>query len=238
MNINERIKAAMKWLIGTGVAKNQAELGKLMGYTNEAALSKVVNGKVSLPGDFVDRLCKLDKSRTLNETWVSEGWGTMIDETRSFLSDSDRETIKEKLKNPGKSGVTYYDIDITASIKESFQDVVEVPEFYVDFRPFNDCTAYLPIWGDSMYPTYASGEIVAVKRLENPDIILWGEAYLIITNAEANNMKTIKLLFPHEEPDKLILRASNPNFKGDTVIPKRSVLNLYSIKGKITRKQL
>lgn len=135
-------------------------------------------------------------------------------------------------------GVPYYDIDISASITESFNDVREKPEFYVDFKYFNDCTAYLPIWGDSMYPAYASGEIIAVKRILNPEIIQWGEAHLVITNADANNMKTVKLLFPHDDQDKIILRASNPNFKGDTVIPKSSILSIYIVKGKITRKQL
>ena len=91
MSVNDRIKDAIKWLIGNGVAANQAELGKLMGYTNESAFSKVVNGKVSLPSSFTYKLCKLDKSRTLNETWVSEGWGQMIDKSRSFLSEEERE---------------------------------------------------------------------------------------------------------------------------------------------------
>lgn len=31
----ERIKVAIKWLIGNRIASNQAELGKLMGYTDE-----------------------------------------------------------------------------------------------------------------------------------------------------------------------------------------------------------
>ena len=30
-------------------------------------------------------------------------------------------------------------------------------------------------------------------------------------------MKTIKLLFQHADEDKIILRAANPEFKGDTV---------------------
>lgn len=117
-------------------------------------------------------------------------------------------------------------------------NINNTPEFYVDFQPFNDCTAYLPIYGDSMYPHFSSGEIVAVKKVSNHDIILWGEAYLIITDTNANNMKTVKLLYPHEDEDKIILRASNPEYKGDTIIPKSSILNLYIVKGKITRKQL
>ncbi|MCW0484106.1 XRE family transcriptional regulator [Gaoshiqia sediminis] len=210
---------------------------------SQAALAEAIGVKPGTISNYEKGVSEPDLDKAL---LISKYFGVHID---SMIERTELERLKAELEDSplmlgvpetelSKIGVPYFDIDVTASIKESFQDVAEVPEFYVDFKPFNDCTAYLPIWGDSMYPTYASGEIIAVKRLENPDVILWGEAYLIITNAEANNMKTIKLLFPHEEPDKLILRASNPNFKGDTVIPKKSVLNLYSIKGKITRKQL
>ena len=146
--------------------------------------------------------------------------------------------LEESLSNTKERGVPFYNIDVTATIIRSFNDVEEAPEFYVDFKPFNDCTAYLPVYGDSMYPTFASGEILAVKKLDNLEVILWGEAYLIITSELANNMKTVKLLFPHTDDDKIILRAANPSFKGDTVISKESILSLYIIKGKITRKQM
>ena len=129
----------------------------------------------------------------------------------------------------GKPVYPFYDIDVTATITRSFNDVKEVPEFYVDFKPFNDCTAYLPVYGDSMYPDFASGEIVAVKKLDNLEIILWGEAHLIITSELANNMKTVKLLFQHADDDKIIFRAANPSFKGDTVISKEAILSLYII---------
>ncbi len=197
----------------------QKDVAKYFG-CKQSFISQIENGSRKIPDEYI--------SKVLADPNIIKP-----EESKPYISAkviADRENLL--------SGVPYYDIDITASIKESFNDILERPEFYVDFKPFNDCTAYLPVWGDSMYPTYANGEIVAVKRLLNPGIILWGEAYLIITNAEANNMKTVKLLFPHEDEDKIILRASNPNYKGDTVIPKSSILNLYTIKGKITRKQM
>ena len=36
MTINERIKLAIKWLIGQRVADNQEEVGKLLGYSNKS----------------------------------------------------------------------------------------------------------------------------------------------------------------------------------------------------------
>lgn len=162
---------------------------------------------------------------SLNTTWVSTGEGEM------FLEGADP-------LRPSKSeggGVPYYNIDLSQIPAESLAVMEEKPEYYVDYKPFNDCAAYLPVYGDSMYPKYASGEIVAVKQIANFDVIQWGEAYLVVTDEASNNLRTIKLLFPHDDENKLVLRASNPNYRGDTVISKSSLLSLYIIKGKITR---
>ncbi|TBO44235.1 hypothetical protein [Pedobacter kyonggii] len=55
-----------------------------------------------------------------------------------------------------------------------------------------------------------------------------------MTDEDSNSLRTIKLIFQHADNTKLILRSSNPNFKGDTVIRKKSIQALYIIKGKIT----
>ena len=89
-----------------------------------------------------------------------------------------------------------------------------------------------------MYPQYCSGEIIAVKRIYNLDVIQWGEAYFVVTNENANSLRTVKQVHWSEDPDKIILRASNPNFKGDTVINKSDVISMFIIKGKIKRNQL
>ena len=193
---------------------------------NRGAISSYISGKAT------------PKLETLQK--ISEYYDLSLD----YLINKDLSKIwkvgtrEQSLSNTEARGVPFYNIDVNATITRSFNDVVESPEFYVDFKPFNDCTAYLPVYGDSMYPTYASGEIIAVKQLDNMDVILWGEAHLIITSELANNMKTVKLLFQHTDNDKIILRAANPDFKGDTVIPKEAILSLFIIKGKITRKQL
>jgi len=138
-----------------------------------------------------------------------------------------------------KAGVPYFeDIEGTAGITTSYSDFKEMPTFYIDYEHFNDCTAYVPIVGDSMYPAFCSGEIIAIKKVFNLDVILWGEAYFVVTNGNANDIRAAKLLFPHDEDSKIILRSSNPNYKGDTVINKKDILQLYLIKGKIHRKHL
>lgn len=108
----------------------------------------------------------------------------------------------------------------------------------MNFRPFNDCDAYLPVYGDSMFPKYSSGEIIAIREVVNKDIIQWGEAYLIMADESANSITTVKLLFEHDTPGKIILRAANSDYKGDTILDKQAINRLFIVKGKITRNQL
>ena len=138
-----------------------------------------------------------------------------------------------------EKGVPYFeDIESTGGIMSMFSDHPEIPTFLINYKHFNDCTAYIQHVGDSMFPKYCSGEIIAVKQITNLDVILWGEAYLVVTNGNANDMRTVKLLFQHDEESKIILRASNPAFKGDTVISISDITALFVVKGKITRNQI
>lgn len=135
--------------------------------------------------------------------------------------------------------VPFYESDVTGSLVGSFDDIKETPSFYVDFKPFNDCIAYFPIYGDSMYPKFSSGEIIAVKEVTNRSTLLWGEAHLVITDATENNMRTVKTVHPcDDDPSCLILRAANPEYRGDTRIKKEAILNIYLVKGKIRKDQI
>lgn len=149
-----------------------------------------------------------------------------------FFQDSEK-----VLSVPPRKGVPFYDIDVAAHISEVFENEV-APSFWIDFEPFNDCTIYLPIYGESMLPDIQSGDIGAFKLINNINVLLWGEAYLIITGPDANNLRTVKLVFPHEDYSKIILRASNPSFKGDTIIDKAAIISVFMLKGTIKRKQL
>lgn len=136
-------------------------------------------------------------------------------------------------------GVPYYeDLDVTASVITSFHDYKEEATFMINYKHFNDCDAYLPVVGDSMHPKYPAGEIVAVKQIRNLDTLLWGETYLVITNDNANNLRTIKDVHYCSDETKVILRAANPDFAGDTRINKEDILSMYIVKGRIRRNQL
>lgn len=91
MTIHDRIKLVVKWLIGTGVARNQEAIGRLMGYSNKSSFSQILNDKVSLPNDFIERLCSLNEN--INFVWVKEGIGNMITDISTSNSPSSEDRL-------------------------------------------------------------------------------------------------------------------------------------------------
>ena len=183
------------------------------------SLSDIIRGKDGLRVSNAIK-DKLEMKFDVNLTWLEDGIGEPFFKKKRAVGES-------------KEGVPYFDM----SLSDAKEHIVEEQraEYLVNYLPFNDCTAYLPVYGDSMYPKYGAGEIIAIKEIINYEILQWGEAYVVMTDEDSNSLRTIKLIFQHTDDTKLILRSSNPNFKGDTVISKKNILALYIIKGKITR---
>ncbi len=229
LNLDKRLNEVMKHLLIkdpiTYKTKQQVAEKINFGRTN---LSSALNGtKKYLTDGLVDKF--VNAFPELNREWLITGKGSMLNEEKKL------KTIEIDEETETKNKLPYYDINVTSSIISSFNDVKEVPAFYVDYKPFNDCTAIMPNYGDSMYPKYKNGEKLAVKQIFNLDVITWGETYLVVTNSNANDLRTIKDVFPHEDNSKIILRASNPNYAGDTVIDKEDIVSMFAVKGKISQ---
>lgn len=195
---------------------SKSEFGRRIGVSNAfvTSLKKTISP---------EKLQKIrDEFPDLNLDWLQFGSGKMILEDRM----------------PEGEGVPFYDMDVTASYVEAFHDVKEEPAYRVNFSPVNDCTAAFPVYGESMAPNISSGDIVFVRELHNKTSFLWGEVYLVITDATCDNMRTIKRVYLSDDRKNYILRADNPLYAGDTVIPVESVIRIYIVKGNFTRKQL
>lgn len=91
MTETERIKKAIKWLIGSGIAKTQEGIGLLMGYSNKSAFSQVVNNPDKRPEDFVVRLCNLNNA--LNKNWLLTGEGSMLKNADQSVSQGGDDAI-------------------------------------------------------------------------------------------------------------------------------------------------
>lgn len=214
MAVRDRLKAYLK-------EKNISQADFAIGI---GASTGYVNAIVKTIGS--DKLAIIrEKFPDLNIGWLLTGEGEMLKSATAAPTTTE-------------NGVPFYDMDVTASITESFNDVREEVQYYINFPPLNDCDAAFPVYGDSMVPDFYPGEVILVREIRNVDSMLWGEPYLVITNADCDNLRTIKNVYLSEDRQKFILRATNPRYAGDTIVPRDSVLKIFLVKGKVNRRQL
>nr|DAU55187.1 MAG TPA: PROTEIN (SINR PROTEIN) REGULATOR, ANTAGONIST, SPORULATION.9A [Caudoviricetes sp.] len=93
MDIKQRIKKVINWLIYQEIADNERALSEMLGYT-KSSFSQIVNGKVPLSDKFVKKLCSLDEN--INEVWVSDGTGEMF---KNNLNSENEVTIPKNVWN-------------------------------------------------------------------------------------------------------------------------------------------
>lgn len=189
--------------------------------------SMIENGKIKLTDR--NRITITEKLK-INPIWIDTGIGDMMLE---ITSDS----IKRLTTNDNRTkGVPYFAKPIAGLTILSASDIAhEEPEYAIDYQPFNDCTFYRPVYGESMAPKFNPGDTVACKRILNKDLILYGESYLCIVQQGTDFYETIKVIRRHkEDPQMLILKPMNPDYDEST-LPADAITDLYIIKGKIER---
>lgn len=218
------------------------EIALLLGYKSAATITEIVKKRQNIDPDALLKFKSLLKENSLIAPKEYPAPGDDLPSGSEMSSEGAVDMLKviqggRKIETFINKGVPYYDVEITASVVRSFSDVREKPEYFIDFQPFNDATAWLPIYGDSMYPKFQAGEMVAVKQIFNFDSIQWGEAHMIVTNEAHNNLRTIKNVHYCEDETKIILRSVNPEYGGPIPIFKRNILSMYIVKGQAKKSQ-
>ena len=216
---NKRIIAVCERLVSEKRARSLASIAVRCGKTSQY-FTDLKKGKQRYSREFLETLAQ---AYPINKAYVLGGEGPLL---------------LEPQKPAEQRGVPFYDMDVTASIAESFSDFPTLASYHIDFPPLSDCTAAFPVYGESMEPDFISGEIVLVKEIRNVNSMLWGEPHLIITNANCVNLRTIKNVYITPDRKSFILRASNPRYAGDTLVRLEDVVKIFLVKGKISRKQL
>ena len=188
-------------------------------------LSDLRSGKSKNPNsDFV---LKLIEAFNLNSNWLLTGEGEM------FITDVAEPAPLQIIPQEGEeaAGIPFYDIDVMAHIAESLDLKEETPAGVLSIPGFKDCIACFPVYGSSMEPKISNGDVIAVSQAVTCDQILWGEIYLVITNA----WRVVKTVHPGKTEEYIILRSINPAYAGDTNVKKEDLRALYLVRGVVSR---
>ena len=188
-----------------------------------ATIASVENGSRDMPKALMKSLVK---KIGINANWLLTGEGEM------FQSDApSAQRIPAELVSGGEEGIPFYDIDVMAHIAESLDLKDEKPAGILSIPGFEDCVACFPVYGSSMEPKISSGDVIAVSQAASCDQILWGEIYLVITDA----WRVVKTVHLGKTEEYIILRSINPAYVGDTNVDKKDLRALYLVRGVVSR---
>ena len=222
---------------------NLVKIRKYLGFTQKqlADILGVGQNTISLIENGVIVLTERNRQRLVeklhvNLKWLTTGEGDMFcDEQTAMAQLPPHVTRLINVASTMPNGVPFYNKPIANAATNCQVDVSdEKPDFRIDFRPFNDCAFYRPVFGDSMQPKLRSGDIVACKKIENREVILFGETFFCLIRSGDENIETLRIIRKHEDPKKVILKPLNTNFD-DSVVNIEDIVELYVVIGSIVR---
>lgn len=226
---SERLKEAIDWLSVNKRLKDQKDLANKMGIA-ETSISRIMTGRVKQPSDNFLRKFNETFDGIFSMSYLRGVSDEMFNESPSIpLAPLNPSTPSEQdlPKQSYSKGKPYYNVDFRCGFDILMNCQTTNPDYLIDFQPYNDCDLYCNAHGDSMHPTISSGDIVALKRIEDFRYLINGEIYAIVTS---NGMRTIKRI--RDNGDTFTLIADNQSIS-DQTIPKSLVTHAFLVRGSI-----
>lgn len=159
---------------------------------------------------------------------VRKGWLVDGDGQKYRLPDEVLETIPARRSYDTRVGVPYYNVDFAMGYDMLENDQTVNPDYMIDFAPYNKCQAWFNATGNSMYPTIASGDKIAIKEIHDPkSCLISGEIYAVVTT---NDLRTIKRV--RDNGDTITLIPDNKDYPEQT-ISKDLILKVFKVMGSV-----
>lgn len=213
---NAQIISRIRFLIGH-FKISQAEFARRLGI-DPANMSKHLNGKLPITDGLINRIAA---DMGVSKSWLAAGSGLPFAKETSARSGSAH--IAEATSE--SDALPIYDIDVTAGALELGREFtadriigsINLP----DIRPGG---LIVRVNGDSMVPVIADGAYVAIRPVNDPSCIFWGQIYVIVLD----DFRMVKYLRRHHDPSMVILRSANPQYD-DMEIRLSKIRRLYVV---------
>lgn len=228
--------------------KNESEFCRRIGY-EQSSFAMIKAKKRMFPLSKIPTIVETFK---ISSDWLLYGNGEIYNypnedsNYNNHVSEPEstyQTNEKHNANNERSEGVPFYDVDVAASAGvEMFNDKNEMPNYHYNVPGFEDCDFAVPVFGHSMYPTYENGTVIMCKKINDKTLIIYGEAYLVVTK----DYRMVKRLQKSENKGSVIACSDNEEER-DTrgkkkyepfEIPIDKIIHLYLIKGVIKRNQL
>lgn len=195
--INSRTIGAINTLLEQHSALTKTALASSLN-VKPAKFSEILNGRMMAGADMMALLCS---EYNISASYILTGEGTMF-------NNGSKLPVAHQTTNP-KEGIPLIPLSAMAGVLTGEQTVLEYEcERYV-VPAFNGADFLIPVKGNSMSPTYMSGDIVACKRVPmNGLYFQWNKPYVLDT-AQGPLIKRIK---PGSDKQHVLIVSDNEQY--------------------------
>ena len=232
MNKSDNIKTAFEYLRSVGLVHTQKDLSLRM-KASEGNISKALKGDPKILTDkFIKRFNNAFYD-IFNLNWLIDGEGEMLnDTTNNNIQIKVIQEDKPRISYTG--GRPYYNVDFIGGFDLVFNDQTVVPEYNIDFAPYNqDGVVWCNITGNSMQPKISHGDIIAIKEVVGwQDYLSMGEIYAVVT---ANHLRTVKIIRQGKSEGTLRFIPINTAEFDEQEVPIKMIIRVFEVLGCMKR---
>ena len=169
-----------------------------------------INGDFLLSGNGEVEHSKSKQNATIKEGGIMGGNNGGIPNAKITPPKEKYNVVSEPRDSHQKNNnlIPLYDGLVAASSNVNMDMSPQIePVEYVDAGDwFRDATAAMRVHGDSMYPDYDSGSIIAMKEVINKRLVVYGQDYVL----ETTEYRVLKRLQKSDDKEYWLLASANP----------------------------
>lgn len=192
----ETINDRMEMLVNQKFDGNKAAFAKTIDLPPTSISSYLGNKRRSKPS--VDMIAKIVQTMDVEAQWLLTGDGPMLKDERAQM-----------IPTTDGSGIPLLPVEAMAGHLTGEQEfnMAECQRYHIPM--FAKADYLIAVRGDSMSPTFHSGDLVACRNLPLTDIFFqWGKVYVVDTDQGA----LIKRIKKGTTADRITLVSDNENY--------------------------
>jgi repressor LexA len=218
MRKNTEISARINQIIDyLGITAN--EFAKNLGYDRGQTVYDILNSKSAPSFDFFNKFGNTEYSDLIDLRWLLTGKGEMLKTHKKELAVS--------LSGEGIPLVSIEAYGGLLSMDTAIADSDIMARYLVP--DFEGADFMLRVTGNSMAPTYNSGDVVACCTILDSCFIQWGRPHIIATREQGIMIKRIR---PGKNETHYTAISDNPHYD-PFQIPANEITGLALVKGVI-----